>query len=391
MKATPVFSKNLEAYVEGKRYIINQGGTRSGKTWAILQLLFLIARERSGLIISVVSETMPHLKRGALRDFEAILQALNYPYEEGLNRTNQVYTIGTNRIEFFSADNPSRLRGAARDILYINECNNLPVGSFNELEVRTRGTVFLDYNPVSEFWVHNDLIPRINQDKYTVIRSTYRDNDTLTPEQVESIEGRRLTNPQWYQVYGLGEIGVEEGVVIESFELVDTIPAGGSRAYGLDFGYSNDPTALVEVALIGNDLYVDQLLYRTGLTNSDIAGFFKSEGISRTAEIIADSAEPKSIEDLYRAGYNVHPAVKGPDSVRQGIDSLKSRNLKVTKRSLELIKELRNYKYRTDKDGRKLNDFIDYFNHGIDAIRYAHGRLVKSTSTGIRSSFTRLK
>lgn len=391
LTATSVFSRNLRAYNEDTRFIINQGGTRSSKTWSILQLLFLIARSKNGLMISVVSETMPHLRRGAMRDFEEILTIMRYPYQDQHNKSNNIYTIHNSRIEFFSADDSSRLRGAARDILFINECNNLSLMSFNELEVRTRGAVFLDFNPVGEFWLHSDLLHRLKEKDYKLIKSTYRDNEYLTDRQVESIESRKDRDPNWWRVYGLGEVGQVEGLVFPTIELVDEVPDRGRTVIGMDFGFSNDPTAIVQLTVHGSSLYIDELCYQTGMTNGDIANLLRSFGVNQSKEVIADSAEPKSIEELYRAGFNIHPSTKGADSVRAGIDAVRQYDLKVTKRSVNVVKELRNYKYKTDKDGKLLNDTVDYWNHSIDAIRYGVTYMAKVAGAPPKSSFTRLR
>lgn len=391
IKSTPVFSANLDAYINGRRYIINQGGTRSGKTWSILQLLFLIAQNKPGLLISVVSETMPHLRRGAMRDFETILHAFGFPFEAGRNKTQNTYQIGDSSVEFFSADNSSRLRGAARDILFINECNNLTARAFDELEVRTRRAIFLDFNPVAEFYVHRELIPRTPEAKYKMIRSTYRDNTELPAEQIAAIESRRERDPAWWRVYGEGEIGNDEGTIFTRYELVDEAPADGIKLYGLDFGYTNDPTALISITIRGDEITVDEILYRTEMTNAELVAFMKAERIPQHAEIIADSAEPKSIAEIYRAGFNVHPAAKGADSVRKGIDTLKAYRLRITKRSVETIKEFRNYRWKTDKDGRSTNQPGDFWNHAIDAIRYAVAyKTEQATGKKIRSHFTTL-
>lgn len=392
VKSTPIFSSNLEAYVSGRRYIINQGGTRSGKTWSILQLLFLIAQSKPGILISVVSETMPHLRRGAMRDWETILHAFGYAFEDGRNKTQNTYTIGSSSVEFFSADNSSRLRGAARDILFINECNNLSSRAFDELEVRTRRAIFLDFNPVAEFYVHRELIPRTPETKYRMIRSTYRDNTELPAEQIAAIESRKDRDPGWWRVFGEGEIGTDEGTIFTQYEFVDEAPTDGVKLYGLDFGYTNDPTALISITIRGDEITIDERLYRTEMTNAEIVAFMKSDGIPQHAEIIADSAEPKSIAEIYRAGFNIHPAIKGADSVRSGIDTLKAYRIRITKRSTETIKEFRNYKWKADKDGRSTNQPGDFWNHAIDAIRYAVTfKTQQADGKKIRSHFTTLR
>jgi phage terminase large subunit len=363
LETTKVFEKNIEAE---NRLIINQGGTSSSKTWSILQILLLLAVKRSNLVISVVSETLPHIKRGAMRDFLIMLK------QEGLygacihDKTNNAFHFGNSFIEFFGADSEDKVRGPRRDILFLNECNNISQATFDQLEVRTKETIFLDYNPTHEFWVHELMQYR---DDYDYIHSTYLDNDLLDERIKKSIEQRKHKE-NWWKVYGLGEVGSLEGVVFNNWRQVDEYPDNMKwEVYGLDFGYTNDPTTLIRVGMKENQLYCDELLYKAGLTNSEIAQFIKSKEIKDT--IIADSAEPKSIEEIYRQGMDVRGSEKGKDSIVYGIDLLQNYQLNITKRSVNLIKELRNYTWDQDKTGKQLNKPIDMYNHAIDALRYA--------------------
>lgn len=367
MEFSTVFKKTLKAYSEKPRIILEQGGTSSSKTFSILQLLIIIASKHDKLI-SVVSETLPHLKRGAMRDFFNILIGEGIYREKYHNKTDNTYQINNSKIEFFSADNPDKIRGARRDILFINECNNVSYPVYDQLEVRTKETIFLDYNPVSEFWAHEKI--KIRDDVY-YIQSTYKDNEFLDEKIVTSIESRKDIDPNWWRVYGLGETGSIEGLVFTNWEIVDEMPEDYKKlGYGLDFGFTNDPTALIEVGQQGGFLWLDEKIYETALTNDDIYVKAKKLKIDMETETIADSAEPKSIEELYRMGWNVKPAVKGRDSINSGIDILKSYQLKVTKNSVNLIKELRNYKWAVDKHGKVLNKPIDNWNHAIDGVRY---------------------
>jgi phage terminase large subunit len=363
LETTKVFEKNIEAE---KRLIINQGGTSSSKTWSILQILLLYAIKRNNLVISVVSETLPHIKRGAMRDFLIMLK------QEGLygacthDKTNNAFHFGNSFIEFFGADSEDKVRGPRRDILFLNECNNISQATFDQLEVRTKETIFLDYNPTHEFWVHELMQYR---DDYDYIHSTYLDNDLLDERIKKSIEQRKHKE-NWWKVYGLGEVGSLEGVVFNNWRQVDEYPDNMKwEVYGLDFGYTNDPSTLIRVGMKENQLYFDELLYKAGLTNSEIAQFIKSKEIKDT--IIADSAEPKSIEEIYRQGIDVRGSEKGKDSIVYGIDLLQNYQLNITKRSVNLIKELRNYTWDQDKTGKQLNKPIDMYNHAIDALRYA--------------------
>ncbi len=362
METTKVFDRNLEAE---SRLVINQGGTSSSKTWSILQILLLHAIKRDNLVISVVSETLPHIKRGAMRDFTVMLK------EEGLYRqnmhdkTNNAFYFGTSFIEFFGADSEDKVRGPRRDILFLNECNNIKQTTFDQLEVRTKERIYLDYNPVHEFWIHHIMSYR---DDYDYIHSTYKDNDLLDERIIKAIEQRKHIE-NWWRVYGKGETGQLEGLVFNNWQQVAAFPDDCKwEIYGLDFGYSNDPTAIIRMGYYDGALYIDELLYQTGLTNSEVANFIKNNDIG---QIIADSAEPKSIEEIYRYGINIRGAEKGKDSIIYGISLLQEYPLKVTKRSTNLIKELRNYSWQTDKEGKQINKPIDMWNHCIDAIRYA--------------------
>jgi phage terminase large subunit len=389
VKTTNVFAKNLLAFDSGKRYVINQGGTRSSKTFSILQLIYFIATYQSNQLISIVSETFPHLKRGVIRDWESILESLNFDINNKklLNKSDHIYKIGTSKVEFFSADDSKRLRGAARDYLFVNECNNISLMSFNELEVRTRKSIFLDFNPVAEFWVHSDLMPRVSSDKYEFIKSTYKDNTELSQTQIDSIESRREFDPQWWRVYGLGEVGSIEGLIFPEFHMIDSMPDGGRHIYGMDFGFSNDPTTLIDIRVVGDELYLDERLYQTGMTSSDIVQFLNGDGVRRSDEIIADSADPRVIAEINRSGYNCHPSIKGADSVRIGIDTIKRHKVFVTKRSTNLMKEFRNYKYKMTHDGKYINEPIDFWNHCIDAVRYGLTRMLDYPTGKVKSTF----
>lgn len=364
LKLSKVFEKNADAFHSGTEYICNEGGTRSGKTYSILQLLYLIACYQNYQLISIVSETMPHLKRGAMRDFFNIV-GTSYS-EKNHNRTDNIYTVNGTAIEFFSADNPGRVRGPARDILFINEATNIKQEIFTQLDVRTRGTTFIDWNPSHEFWAHNLQ----GNDNTIFIHSTYKDNPFLTDKQIKAIERRKETDANWWRVFGLGLLGMLEGLVFPEFTQIDSIP-DGMKFYGLDFGFTNDPAALIEITVKDEDVYLREIIYNKGLTNTDLSGVMKGAGLQmRHDSIFADSAEPKSIEELYRLGWNIKAAEKGKDSIISGIDLMKRYKLHIHKDSLNLIKEFRNYTYEMDKDGKILNKPIDDWNHGIDAIRY---------------------
>lgn len=363
IEPTKIYEANLRAFNEGNDIIINQGGTSSGKTYAILQLLITIAEcSNSRLLISVVSETLPHLKRGAMRDFFNIIGD-SYTVESH-NKTDNIYRIRNSQIEFFPADDESKMKGARRDILFINEANNVKKSAFDQLEPRTRISTFIDFNPTHWFYAHEMM----NDKRVKFIKSTYKDNDKLDAKIIRSIESRKYKDPNWWRVYGEGEIGMIEGLVFNNWQQVDNFPDINYWC-GLDFGYTNDPTSLIKIGVIGSELYVDELVYNTGLKNPEIASLI-NQNVDKYTEIFADSSEPKSIDEIFAYGVNIHPVFKGKDSIMNGIDILQRYNLKVTKRSTNLIKELRNYSWLKDKDGRMINKPIDVFNHAIDAMRY---------------------
>jgi phage terminase large subunit len=352
-----------------------QGGTSAGKTYAILAVLIHIAA-KTKTEISVVSESIPHLRRGAIKDFVKVMQWTNRFVIDRWNKTLLTYTFANgSTIEFFSADQEAKLRGARRQVLYINEANNVEFEAYYQLAIRTSESIYIDFNPVSEFWAHTEVLAEADSE---LIVLTYQDNEAL-PEtirnDIEQAKVKAATSTywaNWWKVYGLGEVGSLQGVVFDDWQQVEGIDFAGDKlvAIGLDWGYTNDPTAVVAVYRRGSAILLHELLYQSGLTNQDIADHLRKLGINRAWPIIADSAEPKSIEEVHRLGFNIHPATKGADSIRNSIDILKRQPLLVTRESTNLIKELRNYTWDTDRSGASLGVPIDRYNHAIDAVRY---------------------
>ncbi len=353
-----------------RRTKIIQGGTAASKTYSILAVLINKAIQQPNLEISIVAESIPHLRRGALKDFLKILKWTNRFYDDQFNKSLLTYQLKNGSIfEFFSADDSSKLRGARRDILYINECNNVPFEAYNELAIRTKKEVFLDFNPANEFWVHTELKDESDSD---FIILTYKDNEALDDSIVQQIEKNREKAKtssywaNWWKVYGEGQVGSLEGVVFSNWKQIDVIPTEAKLiGIGLDFGYTNDPTAIIEIYKHNETRIVNQLVYQTGLLNSDIAKL-----LPNNVPIYADSAEPKSIEEIRRYGKTIKAVTKGKDSINYGIDVMQRQSYLVTSKSVDLIKELRSYTWDTDKQGTRLNKPIDHFNHGIDALRY---------------------
>lgn len=353
-----------------KRITIEQGGTRSGKTFNILLwIVFAYSYKHTGHTITIVRKTFPALRASTMRDFFEILQRFDLYSEERHNKTNHEYDLNGNLIEFISLDQPQKIRGRKRDMLYINEANELSVEDWRQLVFRTKGKIILDYNPSdATSWIYDQVIPRDDADFY---KTTYLDNPFLDDSIVQEIERLKETDIDHWRIYGEGERGSGRATIFQ-FTIVDQMPDEAKLiSYGLDFGFSVDPSSLVASYLYDGTIYVDQVIYQTGCTNSDLAALMRDHGITRYDQIFADSAEPKSIEELRRMGFKIKPTAKGADSINAGIDLLKRYKIAVTKRSTDLIKELEQYRWRQDKDGNLINKPVDAFNHAIDALRYS--------------------
>lgn len=356
-----------------KRIKVVRGGTSASKTFSILPILIDRAIKTPDLEISVVSESIPHLRRGALKDFLKIMMALGRYNDNQFNKSTLKYTfVNGSYIEFFSVDQPDKLRGARRNVLYVNECNNVDFDSYYQLAIRTIGEIWLDYNPSSLFWVDRELL---TQDDVDFITLTYLDNEALSDtivKEIESAKEKAKTSSyweNWWQVYGLGQTGSLEGVCIPEWQEINLPTEARLLCYGMDWGYSNDPTSLIAMYKY-NDAYIfDELIYQKGLLNSDISDLLKTNQVKDI--VYADSAEPKSIAELNSYGHNVLPVTKGRDSIVYGLNLINQNKVYVTSRSKNLINELQNYIWMVDKQGNKLNKPIDAYNHAIDAMRYA--------------------
>ena len=351
-----------------KKIRIVQGGTSASKTISILLwLINLCQSDTKPTLTSVVSESIPHLKRGCQRDFKNIMIAHGYWKDSLWNATDSIYTFETgSKLEFFSTDNGDKLRGARRDRLFMNEANNCTLDAFDQLEVRTKEFVYLDFNPTNEFWAFTDIMP-LRQDWEKIIL-TYKDNEALSQEIINSIEQRK-NRKGWWQVYGEGQLGEVEGKIYKDWNIIDEIPHEARlERRGLDFGYTNDPTAIVDIYYYNGGYILDEVCYQKGMSNKEIADLIKN--ITQIM-VIADSAEPKSIDEIRLYGINMMPAVKGAGSISQGIQFVQQQRISVTKRSGNLIKEYRNYLWATDKQGKILNEPEGGLDHALDAVRYA--------------------
>lgn len=362
---TNIVFKHLNA--SNKRITIEQGGTRSGKTYNILiWLIFDYCANNKGKIVTVARKTFPALRTSAMRDFFEILRTYNIYSEEYHNKSNSEYYLNGNLVEFISLDQPTKVRGRKRDLLYVNEANELFWEDWQQLVFRTKEKIIIDYNPSDEFhWIYDKVKTREDADFYI---TTYRDNPFLDDEIKKEIERLKETDENYWNVYGLGLTGQSKSLIFRINETKEIPKEAKFLAYGMDFGFTNDPTTLVAVYQSGDNLYFDELIYQTGLTNTDISNKLKELGIDKRAEIYADDAEPKSIEELYRMGWNVKEAKK--KEVNLGIDIMKRYSLHCTSNSTNMIKEFKNYKWIEDKNSNILNKPVDMFNHSIDAIRY---------------------
>ena len=365
IKTTKVFRHLLNT---DKKIIIEQGGARSGKTFNILLWIITVyCNQNSGKVITICRKTFPALRATVMRDFIDILKTYNIYNPDSHNKSNSEYLLYNCLVEFISLDQSQKVRGRKRDLLFINEANELSFDDFQQLIFRTTGRIIIDYNPSDEFhWIYEEIIPREDAEFH---RTTYRDNPFLEQSIVDEIEKLQYTDENYWRVYGLGHQGTSQDLVYKKYDIINEVNEDAKLiAYGLDFGYSINPTAVLGVYQLKDKIILNEILYERGLTNQDIA--YQLNKVGDKTEIICDSAEPKSIEELYRLGLNVKPAKKGADSIRNGIDIIKRYPIQITSASVNLIKEIRNYKWQTDKNGNTLNKPLDQFNHLLDAFRY---------------------
>lgn len=369
IQTTRIFRDIEQAAAQGYTTISLQGSARSSKTYNVLIWLIVYCLNNPNTRLSIVRATLPAIKGSVLVDFKEILQRMGIYNERSLNKSELIYTFANGSwAEFFSTDSEQKLRGRKRDILFVNEANELGFIEWQQLKMRTTRLSIIDYNPSfsDEHWI----CETVNQDPRTFHSvTTYLDNPFLEQTVIDEIESLREKNQSLWQVYGLGQQAVIEGLVFKHFGICETIPPHiRHRFIGMDFGFTNDPTAICEVALDGDALYIDEIAYRTQMLSSDIITTLRET--APKMRIISESADPRLIQEIYRAGIDIHPVKKFPGSIEAGLAKMQEYRIIITKRSTNVAKELRNYTYRQDKDGRWLNVAIDCYNHAIDAVRY---------------------
>lgn len=365
IKATPVFYANKKAYEDGYPIICNEGGSRSSKSYSVVQLLIHIALKKPNTRISCVSHSLPHIKRGVYRDFKGIMEQWGIWDEKDFRYTDFIYTFKNGSyIELFGLEDPDKAKGPARDILFVNEANLISKALFDQLLIRTTGQAFLDWNPADFIsWVY-EVADNPNNKR---IHSTYLNNiSNLSESQIKNIEQYKdLPDDFMWKVYGLGERGSAKEIIYTQWKQYDQAP-DGDVFYGLDFGYVH-PAALVKVTHYEGQNYFEEIVYQSGLTLSDLSRLIK-EKVPDRATIYADAAEPKSIEELYRQGFNIKPAVK---DVWAGIMKMKSYPINLHYNSQNLKREFQSYKWKKDKNDNVIEEPVKANDDAIDACRYA--------------------
>ena len=376
LKTNIVFENLVDS---DKKIVINQGGTRSGKTFNILlYIIFYYCLNNSNKTITICRKTYPALRATVLRDFINILREHNLYSEDNHNKSSSEYNLFGNLIEFISLDQPVKVRGRKRHLLFINEANELFWEDWQQLLFRTSDKIILDYNPSEEYhWIYDKIIPR---EDAKFLKTTYKDNPFLEQSLIDEIERLKYTDEQYWQIYGLGEKGISKATIFNYVECNQVPFEAEVVSFGMDFGFTNDPTALVKVSKLDNNLYIEELLYRTMMTTGDIHNFLK--GKVNREPIYADSSEPRIIEELRRMGWSIRASLKGRDSVNAGIDLLKSFKIHIHKDSTNAIQEFRNYKWLEDKTGKLTNKPEDKNNHIADAVRYATYSILSKPNFG---------
>ena len=380
IKTTVVYNRIEEGRSLGKSIISAQGGSRSSKTCNIVRWLVMQAISRHSLTIDVVRKSNPVLMTSVFVDFKTFMLEVGWWNESRWHATRQIYTFPTgSTMRFFSADQDQKLRGPGRDILFCNEANELNYFEFNQLDMRTKELIILDYNPSfdDEHWINqvND------EDRTHFFITTYKDNPFLSTRQIDVIESLKDKNTSLYNIYALGQQGIVEGLIYTNWREVDTFPAFAKRqGIGIDFGYTNDPTAVIKCGILGNDIYAQELLYETHADNARIANHLRKELALRAT---ADSSDPRTINELNKLGARVDPVVK--PLIIPSVNALQQYTLNVVKGSTNIRKELKTYSYEQDKaTGKFTNEPVDMNNHALDAVRYWWAKFVNTQKSGRR-------
>lgn len=347
-----------------KRISVMQGGSRSGKTYNIILFFIIKLLQERGNTLSIVRQSMPSIKGSVLRDFVEILLKMGIYSEDNHNKTEQTYNLNGNLVEFVSVDQPHKIRGRKRQYLFMNEVTEMSYEAWVQLSMRTEKKIVVDYNPSDEYhWIFDKVITRDDADFHI---TTYRDNPFLPKDVIDEIERLKDADENYWLIYGLGQKGNMNDTIYTHFGYYSE-DVQGETVYGLDFGYNN-PSAMVKCVFSDGAVYVEEILYETKLTTNDLVEKIKALNISPYDEIFCDAAEPKTIEELCRCGLNAKPADK---DVREGIRKVKSTRLFVHQNSTNLIKELKNYKWKTDKNGKKLDEPVKFNDHLVDSARYS--------------------
>lgn len=346
-----------------------QGSSRSTKTYSVVQFLCLLCYSVAGETVSIVRGGMPAIKRSVYRDFKEIMQSFGWWDERSMNKTEFVYTFPNGSwIEFFSTDDEQKMRGSKRKTLFVNEANELSFLEWQQLQMRTSEFSILDYNPSfsEDHWIN-----QVNEEKSTYwFISTYKDNPFLESKVIAEIESLKWKNPSLWRIYGLGLRSMVEGLIFTNVVIDDYIPVEANRHHyrGMDFGYAHDPTAIVDVYIWGDNIYIDEVCYQTHMLSSDIIRVLKED--KRNTEIISECADPRLIDEIYNANIDIKAVKKFKGSIEAGIMKMLEYKIHITKRSTNIRREFNNYTWRQDKEGKWLNEPIDMYNHGIDAVRY---------------------
>lgn len=368
IQTTKIYAEIQQAVISGYTTVSLQGSSRSSKTYNTLIWLIMYCLQRPYTRLSIVRATLPAIKGSVFIDFKEILHRMGIWDDKAHNKTEFTYQLPNGSwVEFFSTDSEQKLRGRKRDVLFVNEANELSYLEWQQLKMRTTQFTIIDYNPSfsDEHWICG-----VNADKRTYhFISTYKDNPFLEQTVIDEIEGLKGKNTSLWQVYGLGMQAVIEGLIFKSYTVVKDIPITAKRKWlGMDFGFTNDPTAICEVAVLDDTIYIDEVAYNTQMLSSDIIRVLK--GQKTPLKVISESADPRLIQEIYRAGINIHPVKKFSGSIEAGISKMLEYKIAITERSTNVIKEFKNYTYKQDKEGKWLNDPIDCYNHAIDAVRY---------------------